>query len=220
MELPDSIPTYRKKFVDLHPPVMISCSEATECPRRSRGREGSSWASTEDVHRIQGQDAAESHCGGGGTGRPRPNTRGSMIVTDWKKEILGAQSLDDLCKTLNQAVGAYESNGDAESFQSFIGLSGTDWTKLPLFGPDDWGLPQGVYSWDARGNVLVRDNNVWQVVPLQEIQPLFYSGFDVAVEWDEDRDAWIVHGPHGQIAGQYDTPWEALRAFERPTSQE
>ncbi len=128
---------------------------------------------------------------------------------------MGAQSLDDLCETLNEAVKAYESDRDAQDFQSFTGLAGMDWTKLPLFGPDDWGLPKGVYSWDARGKVLVYDKERWWIIPLQEVQPVFYSGFNVAVEWDEDRDAWLVRGRNGDVVGEYDTPWAALKAFER-----
>jgi len=141
-------------------------------------------------------------------------------MTEWKKRIMCAQSLDDLGAILNEAVMACESGPGTDDFQSITGLSGKDWTNLPVFGPDDWGLPQGVYSWDVRGNVLVHDNDRWLVIPLQEVQPVFYSGFDVAVEWDEDQSAWIVHGPNGKIVGQHDTPWEALRAFERAVPQD
>ncbi|MFH1114440.1 MAG: hypothetical protein V1792_11010 [Pseudomonadota bacterium] len=136
-------------------------------------------------------------------------------MTEWKKRIMRAQSLDDLCAILNEAVTACESGPSTADFQSITGLSGKDWTNLPVFGPDEWGVPQGVYSWDVRGNVLVHDDNQWLIVPFQEVQPVFYSGFDVAVEWDEDQSAWLVHGPNRDVVGQHDTPWEALRAFER-----
>ena len=119
-----------------------------------------------------------------------------------------AQSLDDLGAILNQAVEACESGPGTNDFQSSIGLSKKEWTRLPVFGPDEWGLPEGVYSWDVQGNVLVHDNSRWLIVPLYEVQPVFYSGFSVAVEWDDDQSAWIVHGPNGEIAGQHGTPWK------------
>ncbi len=141
-------------------------------------------------------------------------------MTEWKKRIMQAQSLDDLGAILNEAVEACDSGPDTDGFHASTGLSRKDWTNLPVFGPDEWGLPQGVYSWDVRGNVLVHDDNRWLIIPLQEVQPVFYSGFDVAVEWDEDRQAWIVHDLHGEIVGQHDTPWEALRAFEGAVPQD
>jgi hypothetical protein len=133
----------------------------------------------------------------------------------WKERIWGAQSLDDLCVVLNEAADAFELEVSSDDFQSFTGLSAKDWTKLPLFGPDEWGLPEGVHSWDLRGNVLVHDNYRWQIIPLQDVQPVFYSGFDVAVEWEEDQDAWLVRGLNGEVVGQHDTPWDALQAYER-----
>jgi hypothetical protein len=136
-------------------------------------------------------------------------------MKEWKKRIMGAQSLDDLCETLNKAEESYESETENDNFQSYTGLSGKDWSNLPVFGPDEWALPQGVYSWDIQGNVLVHDGNQWQIIPLQDVQPVFYSGFDVAVEWEEDIRAWLVHGSSGEILGKYDTPWAALHAFER-----
>ena len=131
---------------------------------------------------------------------------------------MGALSLDALCAILNEAVEAFESDEEADDFQSFTGLSGKDWANLPLFGPDEWGLPEGVHSWDVRGNVLVNFENRWQIIPLQEVQPVFYSGFDVAVEWEEDQCAWLVRGANGAVVGQHDTPWAALRAYEGTAS--
>ena len=141
-------------------------------------------------------------------------------MTEWKNRIMQAQSLDELGQILNEAVMTCEFGPGTNEFQSTIGWSRKEWTNLPVFGPNEWGLPQGVYSWDVRGNVLVHDDNHWLIIPLHELQPVFYSGFDVAVEWDEDLSAWIVHGPNGEIVGQHDTPWEALRAFERAVPQD
>jgi hypothetical protein len=138
-----------------------------------------------------------------------------MNIKDWKKGIMGAQSLDDLCEILNEAMAAFESDGEAEDFQSFTGLAAKDWSNLPLFGPDEWELPDGVRSWDFRGNVLVNFENRWQIIPLQDVQPVFYSGFDVAVEWEEDQSAWVVRGAKGEVIGQHDDPWAALRAYEQ-----
>jgi hypothetical protein len=141
-------------------------------------------------------------------------------MTEWKNRIMQAQSLDDLGAILNEAVEACESGPGTDDFQSSTGLSRKEWTHLPVFGPIEWDVPQGVYSWDVRGNVLVHDNNRWLIIPLYEVQPVFYWGFNVAVEWEEDRQAWIVYDPHGEIVGQHDTPWEALRAFERAVPQD
>ena len=103
-------------------------------------------------------------------------------MTAWKNRIMQAQSLDELGTILNEAVVACESGPGTNEFQSSIGLSRKEWTHVPVFGPDEWGLPEGVYSWDVQGNVLVHDNSRWLIVPLYEVQPVFYSGFNVAVE--------------------------------------
>ena len=81
-------------------------------------------------------------------------------MKEWKKRIMGAQSLDDLCETLNKAEESYESETDNDNFQSYTGLSGKDWSNLPVFGPYEWALPQGgLVLGTFRGNVLVHGSS-------------------------------------------------------------